>query len=254
MSIRTLIVDDEAAARSRLRRALSEFAQLEVIGEACDGLEAVALIEQLTPDLLFLDVQMPGLDGFEVLRALPAQVKRPQVVFATAFNQHALAAFDANAIAYLLKPVNRERLAQAVERAERLLANPGEAAADRTRIAALGQTLQAPLRYVVGRSRERYLLIPIEEVCFFQVSDGLTKVKTASTLYRTDYGLNELEQRLPAPPFVRAHRSTLVNLGMVAEIAPLAKGSYVLLMKDEHRSELTVSERQSKWVRELLKL
>src|SRR5262245_32641118 len=115
--IETLIVDDETAGRSRLRKLLKSFDSVAVVGEACNGVEAVESIVKLAPSLVFLDVQMPGLDGFEVLRSLPRDMKWPLVIFATAFDQYALDAFDANAVAYLLKPINRDKLALAVERA-----------------------------------------------------------------------------------------------------------------------------------------
>ena len=118
--LRILLVDDESNARTRLRRLLQNEERVEIIGEASDGLEAVAEIERLRPDLIFLDVQMPGLDGFEVLRALPAGLPKPLIIFATGFHEHAMAAFDANAIAYLLKPIETERLREMLERAWRI--------------------------------------------------------------------------------------------------------------------------------------
>jgi DNA-binding LytR/AlgR family response regulator len=118
--LRILLVDDESNARTRLRRLLQNEERVEIIGEASDGLEAVAEIERLRPDLIFLDVQMPGLDGFEVLRALPAGLPKPLIIFVTGFHEHAMAAFDANAIAYLLKPIETERLREMLERAWRI--------------------------------------------------------------------------------------------------------------------------------------
>src|SRR6266496_4451756 len=116
----SLIIDDEAAARSRLARLLSGHPQIKVVGEASNGLQALERIEQLRPDLIFLDIQMPGLDGFEVLRSIPAEAPRPLVVFVTGFDQHALEAFDNNALAYLLKPIEGDRLATVLERAEKI--------------------------------------------------------------------------------------------------------------------------------------
>jgi DNA-binding LytR/AlgR family response regulator len=251
MPVKTLIVDDEDAARSRLRKLLATFEGLEIVGEARDGLEAVDLIVRLSPDLVFLDVQMPGLDGFEVLRTLPGEARWPLVVFATAYDEYALAAFEANAVGYLLKPVGREKLERVVERARQICAR-GSDDPDVAQLRTLAQATRRPLQHVVARLRDRYLLLPLEDVCFFRVEDGLVKVKTAAQLYRTDYTLSDIEDRLPDPPFFRAHRAFIVNAQKIAEIAPLFKGSYMLVMNDKERSEVQVSERQSKLVREML--
>jgi DNA-binding LytR/AlgR family response regulator len=224
---------------------------IEIVGEARDGLEAVDVIVKLKPALVFLDVQMPGLSGFEVLGSLPSD-SWPLVIFATAFDQYALDAFDANAVGYLLKPVNRDKLNVAVERAAMLMDRPKELAAERSRIVAVEKSVRDELKHVVARTRDRFVLLPLNEICFFRVEDGIVKAKSISSLLRTDYSIGDLDTRLPDPPFFRAHRSVIVNATMIAEIAPLMKGSYQLTMKDEQRSELQVSERQSKAVRELL--
>lgn len=254
MTIRTLIIDDEDAARSRLRNLVAAHSNLEIIGEARDGLEAVNLIVASKPDLLFLDVQMPGLDGFEVLRTLPTEGIWPLVVFATAFDRYAMDAFEANAVAYLLKPISREKLAVAIERAERLLATPDARTADKAQVRAVASTVQPPLQQIVARHRDRYLLVPLHDVCFFKIEDGLVRVKTHKNLYRTDYNLVDLEPRLPNGTFIRVHRGTIANRTKIAEVAPMFKGTFMLIMSDEERTEIQVSERQSKVVRELLEL
>jgi DNA-binding LytR/AlgR family response regulator len=253
MPVKTLIVDDEDAARSRLCKLLATFGSIDIVGEARDGLEAVDLIVRAAPDLVFLDVQMPGLDGFEVLRTLPAEMRWPLVVFATAYDEYALAAFEANAVGYLLKPIDREKLERVVERAQQLT-GPKNDGTEMTHLRTLAQATRRRLQHVVARLRDRYLLLALEEVYFFRVEDGLVKVKTDTHLYRTDYNLSDIEDRLPDPPFFRAHRSIIVNAAKVAEVAPLFKGSYMLVMSDKERSEIQVSERQSKLVRELLQL
>ena len=252
MPARVLIVDDEATARDRLRQLLAAFPGLEVVGEAVDGVDAVARIEALKPDLIFLDVQMPGLDGFDVLRALGPAGKAPLVIFATAFDAYALEAFEADAVGYLLKPVNREKLARAVERAERLLGDAGAAAADRRRTASLASKGHGRLTHVIGRLRDRFLPIPLEDVCFLRVEDGLVRVATSTANVRTDYALAELDARLPDPPFFRAHRQAIVNLSQVAEVATRA-GAVVLVMRDGARSEVQVSERRAAAVRAILR-
>jgi DNA-binding LytR/AlgR family response regulator len=251
-ALKTFIIDDEASARSRLRKLLASHSQIEIIGEAGDGLEAVAKIESLRPDLIFLDVQMPGLNGFEVLRALPAKAPLPLVIFATAYDEYALAAFEANAVGYLLKPINRERLNQAVERAHRLFLSESQAADERERIRQVVNAAAPPFEQIVARKRDRFVLVPLEEVFFFCVEDGLVKAKTETGLYRTDYQITELEARLPDPPFFVARRSVIVNLRKVKEIAPFFKSTYQLIMNDPEATEIQVSERQSKRLREML--
>jgi DNA-binding LytR/AlgR family response regulator len=252
MSIKAVLADDEPAARSRLRKLLAPLDDVDIVGEAGNGVEAVSLIARLRPELLFLDVQMPGLDGFEVLRSLPRDVAWPLVIFATAFDQYALAAFEANAVGYLLKPINRDRLGEAVDRARQILASERRTAEERSQLEALSRSTVRPLGQVVARTRNRYVLVPIDEVCFFRVEDGLTFVATATAQYRTDYAIGDLEARLPDPPFLRAHRGAIVNMRMVAEILPLLKGTYALVMKDRPATEIQVSERQSRLVRDLL--
>jgi DNA-binding LytR/AlgR family response regulator len=254
MAVKTIIVDDEASARSRLCKLLAAFSEITVVGQAHDGLEAVSLIREIHPDLVFMDVQMPGLDGFEVLRSLPAGTPWPLVIFATAFDQYALAAFEANAVGYLLKPINRDKLRAAIDRASQLLANPQRAAKEETRLREFAKEASKELHQIVAQVRGRYLLIPLDDVCFFRMEDGLTKAKTDTALYRVDYSLTELDERLPDPPFFRAHRSTIVNLQKVKEIAPMFKGAYALIMKDRDGTEIQVSERHSKYVRDLLKM
>lgn len=254
MTTRTLIVDDEDAARSRLRKVLAPYTDIEVIGEATDGIAAVDMILSSQPDLVFLDVQMPGIDGFEVLGTLPPDVDLPLIVFATAYDQYAMRAFETNAVAYLLKPISRERLAFAIERIQRLLANPADRCAESSQVRALTTSTQRPLRQVIARHRDRYLLLPVDDVCFFRMEDGLVKVKTATNLYRTDYNLVDLEAKLPEESFLRVHRGTIVNRHKIIEVAPLMKGTLQLIMSDNQRTEIQVSERQSKAVRELLEL
>jgi two-component system, LytTR family, response regulator len=172
----------------------------------------------------------------------------------TAYDEHALAAFDANAVAYLLKPVVEERLRTVVSRIQQLVAAPGEAAGEAARARGVASAIPKPLHHLLAVQRDRYLLIPLSETCFFEVEDGVTHVKTATASYRTNYAIGELEARLPSPPFFRAHRSTIANLDQVASISPMFKGSLMLTMKDSKASEIQVSERQAKRVRELLQL
>jgi two-component system LytT family response regulator len=253
MPISALIADDEPSARSRLRKLLSPYAFQLIDGDAHDGLAALEAIRKHRPQVVFLDIEMPGLGGFEVVEALTPDLM-PLIVFVTAFDDHALAAFDANAVAYLLKPVVEDRLRTVVSRIERLVTSPREVSLEAARTSAVAVANPKPLHHVLALQREGYLLIPLSEVCFFEVNDGVTHVKTATASYRTNYAIGDLEARLPMPPFFRAHRSTIANVDKVATISPMFKGALVLTMKDAQASEIQVSERQAKHVRELLQL
>lgn len=252
MPISALIADDEASARSRLRRLLAPYS-FQLLDDARDGLEALEAIQKHRPQVLFLDVQMPGLGGFEVVEALTPDLM-PLIVFVTAYDEYALAAFEANAVAYLLKPVLEEKLGTVVARVEQLAGSPGDVAREATRASAAAIVKPRPLHHVLAVQREGYALLPLSEVCFFQVEDGVTHVKTATASFRTHYAIGDLENRLPSPPFFRAHRSTLVNLDKVATISPMFKGSLLLTLKDSRNSEIQVSERQAPHLRELLQL
>ena len=248
--MKCLIVDDEEPARARMRRMLAAFPDLEVAGEARDGLEALRRVEELRPDLLFLDIELPGLGGFEVLHSLPRDVTPPLVIFVTGYDQHALAAFDANALAYLLKPVEPERLAQAVERARKLAAGSGDRAREGERLRKIADESSRVLRQVVCRKRDRLLLIPPEQILWFQVEDGIVKAHTADETFWVNSQLSELEAGLPAERFFRARREVLVNVERIAEIRPYFKSGFLLLMADAAATEIVVSERQAKLFRQ----
>jgi two-component system LytT family response regulator len=244
--MRTILVDDEESARERLRRMLRLHPEISIIGEARDGLEAVQRIEELRPDLIFLDIEMPGLTGFQVLRSLPRGVV-PMVIFATGYDQHALAAFDANALAYLLKPIEAERLAAAVERAQKL-SNSGSGK-ERERILEVVRRTPGTLRQIVCRKRDRMLLMQPEQILWFQVEDGIVKAHTATETYWVNYSLGELEASLPGEVFFRARREVLVNLEKVKEIRPYFKSAFLLIMDDASATEIAVSERQARPLR-----
>lgn len=252
MKLRALISDDESSARSRLRKLLVAHPEVEIMGEARDGLQTVEMVEELHPDLLFLDVQMPGLSGFEVLQNLAGKSPLPLVIFTTAYDQYALDAFEANAVSYLLKPVNRGRLAQAVERAMKIHKSGEKSAEEERRIQRAVSAALPSLNKIIARRRDRFVLLGLDEIFFFRIEDGLVKVRTDAETYWTDYRLNDLEERLPDPPYFRAHRSYIVNMSKVKEIAPLAGGGYLLIMNDREASEIRVSERQSKRLHQML--
>ena len=253
MPISALIADDEASARSRLRKLFAPYSFELLEGDAHDGVAALEAIQKHRPQVVFLDVEMPGLNGFEVVEALTPEVM-PLIVFVTAYDEHALAAFEANAVAYLLKPVVEDRLRTVVSRIEQLVRSPGDVAQEAARTSAVATATPQPLRQVLALQPEGYVLIPLNEVCSFQVEDGVTRVKTATASHRTNYAIGDLERRLSVPPFFRAHRSTIVNLDKVAKITPMFKSSLLLTMKDSKASEIQVSERAAVNLRELLQI
>jgi two-component system, LytTR family, response regulator len=250
--IRSLLIDDEGAARARLTKLLASHPGIAIAGEASNGVEALEQIGALQPDLLFLDIELPGLDGFEVLRALPPDRAMPLVVFVTAYDQHALAAFEANALAYLLKPVGADRLARAVERASRVYQDTPQRENEQRQVERLLQSTGAVLRQVVARKRDRFVLLRPDEIVVFQVDGGIVKARTATDSYWVNHQLTELEDGLPAGVFFRARREVLVNLARVKEIRPYFKSSFLLTMADAAQTEIAVSARQAKLLRQRL--
>ena len=251
--MKCLIIDDEPSARARLSRMLAAHSSVAgVIGEARDGIEALEKISALRPDLIFLDVEMPGLDGFQVLQSLPGDVTLPLVIFTTGYDRHALAAFEANAVAYLLKPVEAERLTQVIDRACRIHGIGGsgpQRGAERRTLSAFIQNAPAPLQQVVGRKRDRFFLLAPEEIVFFRADGGVVRAYTATEGYWVNYQLNYLEACLHEEMFFRAHRSVIVNLTKVKEMRSYSKSSFLLLMSDQEQTEIKVSERQAALLR-----
>ena len=252
MTLTTLVIDDEAFARSRLRKLLADHPDVEVLGEAGDGLQALAVIQQLRPVLVFLDVQMPGMNGFEVLDSLPPEAPSPLVIFTTAFDEYAVAAFEVNASGYLLKPINRQRLNEALDRARRLALTESLVIDQWDRVRRAAAAAAPPIHQLVGRRRDRFVLVQLDQVILIWVEDGLVKIKTPNETLWTDYQLNDLEARLPDPPFLRARRSVIVNMKRVKEVAPYFKSTYLLILDDAERTQVQVSERQSKRLRQIL--
>lgn len=237
--IRTVIVDDEPPARARLIALLADEPDIEIVGEAGGGSAAVRAITELTPDLVFLDIQMPGLDGFDVLRAT-AGIHQPLVVFVTAYDQHALKAFDVQAVDYVLKPVVEPRFRAAVRRAvARLRETPRP---ELTR--ALTQLLEsvgaggaaaspndAPSRFAI-RHDGRVVFVPLEDIAWVGADGDFVQVHARKQTYMVRETMAEVEARLPARRFVRVHRSAIINVDRVREIQPWFKGDYVVLMDD----------------------
>jgi two-component system, LytTR family, response regulator len=247
MQIRAFLADDEQAARLRLRRLLARHPQIEILGEAEDGPQAVEAIERLRPDLLFLDVQMPGLNGFEVLKGLSKDFPRPLTIFITGFHEYALEAFRARAIAYLLKPIEQDHLQEMIERARRLLVpSPSREQEERNVDSLLGEN---PLEQLVARKANRVFLLDPAEALFFYMDNGIVRVRVDNDTYWVNYQLGELEDALASRGFFRARRSSLVNLKRVKEIRSDPRSCFVLVMSDSNHSEVEVSERQGRALR-----
>lgn len=218
---------------------------LEIIGHATNGLETIQLVERLQPDLLFLDIEMPALNGLDALRALPPGSKQPLVIFVTGYDQHALNAFDLHAIAYLLKPADPLALSKAVERARRLHAyTERERESDEpAALDLLARDLNPPLRQLVGRQKGKTLLIPVDQIRYFALDLGIMRAHVEDGNLTVNFNLNELEDRL-RDTFFRARREVLVNLAHIREFRPHFKSGILLLMNDRLASEIIVSARQ----------
>ena len=245
--MRVLLVDDETSARRRLARLLEAHSDVEIVGQAQDGLEALTHMESTKPDLVFLDIRMPELDGFGVIRAMPPTLKMPLVIFATSYDEHALEAFDANAIAYLLKPIEPDRLTNALERARRLLGSDKERAENDDRVHELA--VSGKLHRIVCRKQNRFLLVDPTEILWFYIDEGIVRAQTASENYWANYQLNQLEAGLDPELFFRARREVLVNLSKIKSVKPYDGSTFALVMTDPHETELLVSERRAKDLR-----
>jgi len=245
--MRTLIVDDELPARQRLQRLLAEIEVVEVVGEADDGLQALELIEALSPDLLFLDIQMPGLNGFEVLEALAVS---PLVIFVTAYDEFAIRAFEVNALDYLLKPFSRQRLAQAVGRAQESLAEERDLAAQLGPLLESLATQGYYLTRLAVRDRDRIRVLDVEQVDWIGVENEQAMVHVGDQSYLVRRTLKELETRLDPARFFRAHRSAMVNLGRIQEVIPWFKGSHKLRLTTG--AEIDLSRARARALRGLL--
>lgn len=256
VQISALIVDDEKPARDELNYLLKSFPEINVVGQAKNGLEAIQYIKERSPDLVFLDVQMPGLDGFEVIKKLvEKEVPLPQIVFATAYDHYAVQAFEVNAVDYLLKPFDKARLARALARARRML-EARESPSERIEslIQQLSERHRQPTKLLL-KSQQRLFLIDAKEVVYATIADGLITLVTrdleGTSNYRT---LEDLQASLDPNFFWRVHRSYLVNISRIREVLPWFKSSYRLRMDDRKGTNIPVSRAQTPRLRKLLKL
>jgi two-component system LytT family response regulator len=229
--IRALIADDEPLAREGIRARLADQADIDVVGEAADGIEAIEAIENLSPDLLFLDVQMPGIDGFEVLRRLRAAV--PAVVLVTAYDRHAVKAFEAQALDFLLKPINNARFNEVLGRVRRSLAPLSDSRSPRA------PAPSAHLTRFPVKDRERFLLLKPEEVEWIHSAANYAELHARGRSFLVRMTMSELEERLDPARFVRIHRSTIVNVDRVKEIQPEHHGEFQVVLQDGAKLRLS---------------
>lgn len=242
--LRALLVDDEEPALAELRYRLEELGEPLDIETASTSVEALRLLHQRAFDALFLDIQMPGLTGLELAATLAGLPRQPAIVFVTAYDEYAVRAFELRAVDYLLKPVAPERLRETLERIRQRL-RPAEAHPSAAPPYALLQRLPAE---AAGRT----VLIDLSAIRFAEARGDIVYVKTADRLFPTRFSLQELERRLPYPPFLRIHRAFIVNLRHVIEIRPYFNGAYLLKADDVDGTELTVSRGHVKSLRALL--
>jgi two-component system, LytTR family, response regulator LytT len=262
-ALKVMVVDDEQLAREELCFQLEQIGDVEVVAQAGNGLEALTAVDRHEPDLVFLDIQMPGLSGFEVARRLLAREDdSPALVFVTAFDQHAIEAFEVNAVDYLLKPVEGPRLEQALVRARRRLsserapAGPGAPLNDQLeQIVKMMAVRQGRRDQVAIKTGERFILVQADEIIYASLADESINIVTGQVMGTSNYRtLDDLQARLDPEIFWRVHRSHLVNINKIKEIVPWFSRNYILRMKDAKATEIPVSRSQTKRLREYLKL
>ena len=256
MKMTALIVDDEQPARDELAYLLKSFPEVEIVGQGKNGVEAVGLIKELNPSLLFLDVQMPGLDGFGVIRKLmEKKVRLPQVIFVTAYDQYAVQAFEVNAVDYILKPISRGRLEKALARVRRTT-GPDDATQKLDKVVEMLERRPVPQKNkLVVKAGGRLYLLDSDDVVYASIEDGVISIVThdfeGQSNFRT---VEELQNALDPKVFWRVHRSYLININRIKEVIPWFKSSYQLKMDDRKQSEIPVSRAQTRKLRELLNL
>ncbi len=259
MSLSAVIVDDEQLARDELAFLLKNDGDVNVVAQGKNGLEAVNLIKEHNPDLVFLDVQMPGLDGFGVIKKLlDKKVPLPKIVFATAFDQYAVKAFEVNAVDYLLKPFDKKRVAQSIQKARAKREAGGLPTEKIDALVKMIESQKQPATKVLLKALGRMLLVDQRDICYASIEDGVITVVTGGASGMEGQSncrtLEELLDSLDPSLFWRAHRSYLVNINRIREVVPWFKSSYQLRMDDRKQTEVPVSRAQTKRLRELFGL
>lgn len=245
-----LIIDDERPARSDLKRILSRLDGVRVVGEAADGVAGVKLVKRLEPDIVLLDIQMPGLDGFQVLEKLAEEGIMPFIIFVTAYDEYAIKAFEVNAVDYLLKPVEEERLSEAVKRAREAIAQ----AKGHADVEALLSTLRQEQKRIALRVGESIVLVDSDDILYATISSGEVKVVTEEVEGIPNVrSLDELLGELGSDNFVRVHRAYIANIKKIYEIEPWFNGSYRVKMKDRKGPIVPLSRQRAKELRKRVK-
>ncbi|MBZ5619238.1 MAG: LytTR family DNA-binding domain-containing protein [Acidobacteriia bacterium] len=252
-TLTTIVVDDEQLACDELSYLLNDFPEVEVVATGSNGLEALDLIRNLEPELVFLDVNMPGLDGMGVVRQLREKgIDPPHFIFVTAYEQYAVEAFRLEAMDYLLKPLDKERLAESIERVRRAIQDKKT---PEPPVAAKNATPAAPRTKLLVRSNNRHFIVDANEMIYATIDNGLITLVTTNleghSTYRT---IEDLQANLDRDLFWRVHRSYLVNINRIKEVVPWFKSSYQLRMDDKKHTEVPVSRVQTRRLRELFKL
>src|SRR5438270_5171131 len=251
MSLSTVIVDDEQLARDELAFLLKSADDVNVVAQGKNGLEAISLIKEHNPDLVFLDVQMPGLDGFGVIKKLlDKKVPLPKIVFATAFDQYAVKAFEVNAVDYLLKPFDKKRVAQSVQKARDKMDSTNSPEHLQTLVRTMLESQKPSTSKILLKAAGRLFLVDQKDICYASIEDGVISVVTAGVNGMEGQSncrtLEELLDSLDPNLFWRAHRSYLVNINRIREVVPWFKSSYQLRMDDTKQTEIPVSRAQTK--------
>lgn len=243
---RSVIVENEERSLSRLKRLLSNFSEVQVVGEAVDGPSAVKTIEELQPDLVFMDIDLPGFSGLQVLRMLQHQ---PMVIFTTAFNQHALEAFRSLAVDYLMKPIDESAIGRALDKLRMLGPKPDALSVALTRLA--DRVAPNYLTRVSCKIGDRVLLVPVADVQYFQSDNKYTSVHTVDRELLIDTPLVELERRVDPADFIRIHRAILVNISWISEIRRAYDGKLRVVLKNSQSTELVASRMYAESLRKL---
>jgi two-component system response regulator LytT len=255
-TLTTIVVDDEQLACDELSYLLKDFPEVEVIATGSNGLEAVDLIQKLEPELVFLDVHMPGLDGIGTVHRLRERdLDLPYFIFVTAYDQHAVEAFRLEALDYLLKPVDKARLAETIERARRAVQDKKSSPSPPALGGAAPKPVATPRNKLLVRANNRHFIVDANDVVYATIDDGLiTLVTTSLEGQSTHRTIEDLQANLDRDMFWRVHRSYLVNINRIKEVVPWFKSSYQLRMDDKKHTEIPVSRVQTRRLRELFKL
>ncbi len=254
MELRTIIVDDETPAREELHFLISSYPEIKLVGEAASGTEAVRLAESLLPDVIFLDIKMWDLNGFETAKSIFEKGINPFIVFATAYDEYAIKAFEINAVDYILKPFSKKRLDKTVSRIIDLFKS-NENHFEMYKFIEYVETMNKSqnIKIPVWKNNRIYLLNP-SDINYFEAVEKGSKVMASQGEYETNCCLSELEDKLKDYNFFRAHKSFLVNMDKVIEIVPWFNGTYILSLKDYEKNEVPVSRRCAKKLREHLEI